>query len=92
MNPLIVNFQKMHKYFNFFYIQSNYKENNVGDESSENEDEDTWSDWKDEDIGISCLFCNHSDKHFHLILGHMKTEHDFDFEIASKDLTFYQKV
>lgn len=72
--------------------QSNYKENNVGDDSSENEDEDTWSDWKDEDIGISCLFCNHSDKHFHLILAHMKTEHDFDFEIASKDLTFYQKV
>ncbi|XP_060818823.1 zinc finger protein 277 [Bombus pascuorum] len=64
----------------------------VGDQSSENEDEDTWSDWNDEGIGISCLFCTYSDKYFHLILTHMKAEHDFDFKIASKDLTFYQKV
>lgn len=75
------------------YKEINYKENDeVGEQSSENEDEDTWSDWNDEGIGISCLFCTYSDKHFHLILTHMKTEHDFDFKIASKDLTFYQKV
>lgn len=64
----------------------------VGDQNSENEDEDTWSDWNDEGIGISCLFCSYSDKHFHFVLVHMKAEHDFDFKIVSKDLTFYQKV
>ncbi|XP_003490408.2 zinc finger protein 277 [Bombus impatiens] len=73
--------------------QNTHTENDVvGDQSSENEDEDTWSDWNDEGIGISCLFCTYSDKHFHRILTHMKAEHDFDFKIASKDLTFYQKV
>ncbi|CAK9825364.1 Zinc finger protein 277 [Anthophora retusa] len=75
------------------YKQSNLAESNgLENQSSENEDEDTWSDWNDEDIGISCLFCSYSDKHFHLILTHMKTDHNFDFKIASKSLTFYQKV
>ncbi|XP_053982205.1 zinc finger protein 277 isoform X2 [Hylaeus volcanicus] len=64
----------------------------VGDQNSENEDEETWSDWNDEDIGITCLFCNYGDKHFHLILAHMKMHHNFDFKDVSKDLTFYQKV
>ncbi|XP_054004861.1 zinc finger protein 277 isoform X2 [Hylaeus anthracinus] len=64
----------------------------VGDQNSENEDEETWSDWNDEDIGITCLFCNYGDKHFYLILAHMKMHHNFDFKDVSKDLTFYQKV
>ncbi|XP_076647036.1 zinc finger protein 277 [Halictus rubicundus] len=72
-------------------VQSNRKEDNtIEDQSSE--DEGTWSDWDDEAIGITCLFCTHIDKHFHMILAHMKTDHDFDFQEASKDLTFYQKV
>ena len=75
------------------YKQTNPRENDgVGEQSSENEEEETWSDWNDEDIGITCLFCNYSDKQFHLILAHMKTDHNFDFKVASKDLTFYQKV
>ncbi|XP_029053222.1 zinc finger protein 277 [Osmia bicornis bicornis] len=70
-----------------------FKEKRAEDQSSENEDEDTWSDWDDDEgVSISCLFCNYNDKHFHLILEHMKTNHDFDFKVASKDLTFYQKV
>lgn len=73
--------------------QSNCKESDVvEDQNSENEDEDTWSDWNDEGIGILCLFCSYSDKHFHQVLTHMRTEHNFDFKVASKDLTFYQKV
>ena len=75
------------------YKQTNPRENDgAGEQSSENEDEETWSDWNDEGVGITCLFCNYSDKQFHLILAHMKTDHDFDFKVASRDLTFYQKV
>ncbi|XP_076181556.1 zinc finger protein 277 isoform X2 [Ptiloglossa arizonensis] len=73
--------------------QINSRENDVvGDQSSENEDEETWSDWNDEGIGITCLFCNYNNKDFHLILAHMKADHNFDFEDASRGLTFYQKV
>nr|XP_031840182.1 zinc finger protein 277 isoform X2 [Nomia melanderi] len=71
--------------------QSNVKKDDaVEDQSSE--DEGTWSDWNDESVRITCLFCTHTDKYFHLILSHMKTEHQFDFQETSKDLTFYQKV
>ncbi|XP_015431962.1 PREDICTED: zinc finger protein 277 [Dufourea novaeangliae] len=71
--------------------QSNSRENDVVEDQS-SEDEETWSDWKDEGIGITCLFCSHTDKQFHFILAHMRTEHDFNFQEESKDLTFYQKV
>ncbi|XP_076632951.1 zinc finger protein 277 isoform X1 [Colletes latitarsis] len=73
--------------------QTNSRENDaIEDQNSENEDEETWSDWNDEDIGITCLFCNCKNKHFHLICTHMETDHDFDFINASRNLTFYQKV
>lgn len=61
--------------------------------SSENEDEEgSWSDWNDESVGITCLFCNYNNKELVYILRHMKKEHSFDFEETVKDLTFYQKV
>ncbi|KYQ48437.1 hypothetical protein ALC60_12493 [Trachymyrmex zeteki] len=61
--------------------------------SSENEDEESsWSDWNDESITITCLFCNYSNNEFTCILRHMKETHSFDFEETVKDLTFYQKV
>ncbi|KAG7203364.1 hypothetical protein KM043_013439 [Ampulex compressa] len=60
--------------------------------SSGNEDEETWSDWNDENDYVTCLFCSRNDKSFNLTILHMKEEHNFDFEAISKDLTFYQKV
>ncbi|KOC69728.1 Zinc finger protein 277, partial [Habropoda laboriosa] len=95
INPNNVEYDKFYinNYLVFYYLKINLPENDVVEnQSSENEDEDTWSDWNDEDIGISCLFCSYNDKHFHLILTHMITDHDFDFKIASQGLTFYQKV
>ncbi|XP_012062275.1 PREDICTED: zinc finger protein 277 [Atta cephalotes] len=60
---------------------------------SENEDEESsWSDWNDESVTITCLFCNYSNNEFTCILRHMKEAHSFDFEETVKDLTFYQKV
>jgi len=65
----------------------------IGGGSSENEDEESsWSDWNDESITITCLFCNYSNNEFTCILRHMKEAHSFDFEETVKDLTFYQKV
>nr|XP_012146711.1 PREDICTED: zinc finger protein 277 [Megachile rotundata]XP_012146712.1 PREDICTED: zinc finger protein 277 [Megachile rotundata]XP_012146713.1 PREDICTED: zinc finger protein 277 [Megachile rotundata]XP_012146714.1 PREDICTED: zinc finger protein 277 [Megachile rotundata] len=73
--------------------QTHFKERRAEDQSSENEDEDTWSDWDDDEgVNISCLFCNYNDKNFHDIFTHMKTNHDFDFKDATKGLTFYHKV
>ncbi|XP_018359068.1 PREDICTED: zinc finger protein 277 [Trachymyrmex cornetzi] len=65
----------------------------IGGGSSENEDEESsWSDWNDESVTITCLFCNYSNNEFTCILTHMKEAHSFDFEETVKDLTFYQKV
>ncbi|XP_018342205.1 PREDICTED: zinc finger protein 277 [Trachymyrmex septentrionalis] len=65
----------------------------IGGGSSENEDEESsWSDWNDESVKITCLFCNYSNNEFTCILSHMKEAHSFDFEETVKDLTFYQKV
>lgn len=65
----------------------------VEDGNSENEDEESsWSDWNDESIGITCLFCNYSNNEFTCILRHMQEAHSFNFEETVKDLTFYQKV
>ena len=59
--------------------------------NSDNEDE-TWSDWKYENVDITCLFCDFTKKVYKDILSHMKVDHDFDFEEITKDLDFYQKV
>ncbi|XP_011250752.2 zinc finger protein 277 isoform X2 [Camponotus floridanus] len=65
----------------------------LGDSSSENEDEETsWSDWSGESIEIICLLCNYGNNEFVYTLRHMKEVHNFDFEETVKDLTFYQKV
>lgn len=73
--------------------QNNPKHSEDIELSSESEgEESSWSDWNDENISILCLFCNHTDIDFTAILQHMKEEHNFDFEEASKNLIFYQKV
>ncbi|XP_077256045.1 zinc finger protein 277 [Temnothorax americanus] len=74
--------------------RANLKTNpDVGGGSSENEDEESsWSDWNDESIGITCLFCNYNSNEFTCVLRHMKETHSFDFEETVRDLTFYQKV
>lgn len=75
------------------FVQANSTTNLDMGGSSENEDEEnSWSDWNDESIGIMCLFCNYSDNEFTCILRHMKEAHSFDFEETVKNLTFYQKV
>ncbi|KAJ8664215.1 hypothetical protein QAD02_005252 [Eretmocerus hayati] len=58
---------------------------------SDNEDED-WSDWNNEDINICCLFCDYRAQDFVGSLQHMKSDHDFDFELSSREFDFYQKV
>lgn len=58
---------------------------------SEDENDD-WSDWNNEKINVTCLFCKHTTQDFSAVLLHMKTDHNFDFEDIVKDLTFYQKV
>ncbi|XP_018045117.1 PREDICTED: zinc finger protein 277 [Atta colombica] len=73
--------------------QANLKTKSDIGGGSENEDEESsWSDWNDESITITCLFCNYSNNEFTCILRHMKEAHSFDFEETVKDLTFYQKV
>lgn len=75
------------------FKQNSEKNLEPGDGNSENEDEESsWSDWNDESIGITCLFCNYKNKEFSYISRHMRDEHSFDFEETVKDLNFYQKV
>lgn len=59
-----------------------------------NDDDSNWSDWEDRDheIEIICLFCSHKEKEFEAVTTHMTNIHGFNFEEASNDLSFYQKV
>ncbi|OXU26081.1 hypothetical protein TSAR_000197, partial [Trichomalopsis sarcophagae] len=58
---------------------------------TDNEEED-WSDWTNENISTTCLFCKESTQDFAKILEHMKSKHKFNFEDETKEFTFYQKV
>ncbi|XP_011496538.1 PREDICTED: zinc finger protein 277 [Ceratosolen solmsi marchali] len=62
------------------------------DSSGFSDNDDNWSDWTNENISITCLFCAHDAQDFTTILQHMMLKHTFDFEDISKEFTFYQKV
>ncbi|KAJ6647420.1 Zinc finger protein [Pseudolycoriella hygida] len=56
-----------------------------------NSDSD-WSDWEGEKQNLNCLFCSINDTDFDIIKNHMKTSHEFDFDVAISGLNFYEKV
>ncbi|XP_063989668.1 zinc finger protein 277 isoform X2 [Diachasmimorpha longicaudata] len=61
-------------------------------ECTDNQDEeDSWADWKEENI-VTCLFCCNKNKEFAEILKHMQFEHNFDFSNETSSLNFYSKV
>lgn len=59
-----------------------------------NRDDSDWSEWEDrnQEMAIICLFCEHKENEFEVLLRHMATIHHFDFDAETKDLNFYQKV
>lgn len=59
---------------------------------SEDEDDCNWSDWVDDEMDITCLFCERKSKNFTNLQEHIKTNHGIDFEEESKELSFYDKV
>eukprot|EP00096_Caligus_rogercresseyi_P008554 TRINITY_DN2755_c0_g1_i1.p1 TRINITY_DN2755_c0_g1~~TRINITY_DN2755_c0_g1_i1.p1 ORF type:complete len:491 (-),score=171.02 TRINITY_DN2755_c0_g1_i1:16-1488(-) len=68
----------------------------TGFESSDEEDENDWSDWKGELIGNGavCLFCEASYGDVKELVGHMMLIHEFDFEKLRSEgkMSFYQQV
>lgn len=58
---------------------------------TDNSDSD-WSDWTEEEIAITCLFCDTSAGKIEAVKKHMKDIHLFDFESEVKSLNFYQRV
>lgn len=60
----------------------------VGDTNSDEE----YSDWKDIQHQIICLFCKYKNPLIEDIYSHLKIEHGFNFKEQSKDLDFYQMV
>lgn len=71
--------------------QRNQNEEQTVFDSDENDD---WSDWNDhdQDVDIICLFCQHKESNFETLIVHMGDAHSFDFDDATKNLSFYQKV
>lgn len=69
------------------------KERSDNGSDNENEDEESsWGDWDGDGVVVMCLLCDWSNQDFSLVLKHMKDEHNFDFEMFTRDLNFYEKV
>lgn len=60
-------------------------------EPSSDQDED-WSDWDEETVQLTCLFCKTKSSDFSSLKEHMLSDHEVDFDESTKDLTFYQKI
>lgn len=54
--------------------------------------DDEYSDWREQDVRIMCLFCKHKETDINLLCQHMDCEHEFSFAEVTKNLDFYQKV
>lgn len=89
--PTIRNPQK--SYLPRDFNESNFDHDDDDKEIFENEDSE-WSEWNehDKEISTTCLFCSHKDKDFSNLLTHMQQIHKFNFEEATVNLNFYQKV
>ncbi|CAD0202470.1 unnamed protein product [Chrysodeixis includens] len=63
-------------------------------ENVSNPDSDPdWSEWTEENgPAITCLLCEHTDKEYNSILGHMAQQHEFSFAKATEQMDFYHKV
>lgn len=53
---------------------------------------DGWSEWEEEQLAITCLYCQDTHSEFSGIITHMKVAHNFDFDIFVMPYNFYQKV
>ncbi|KAH1011932.1 hypothetical protein HUJ04_001201 [Dendroctonus ponderosae] len=51
-----------------------------------------YSDWTEASGQITCLYCAHCETDMGAIFDHIKTQHNFDFARATKELDFYQKI
>lgn len=59
---------------------------------SDDDNESNWSDWEEDEMDITCLFCEFKTKDFARVKEHMKTEHTVNFEQESRKLSFYDRV
>lgn len=91
------------KTYDRFYIV-NYLEVDKTWEDVQNEDDryalphgqqntdEEYSDWKEMQDEINCLFCDKKEDNINTLCLHMEADHDFDFVENTKQLDFYQKI
>lgn len=70
--------------------KTNGKENI--DVNLERDSDSDWSDWQGDEMEVICLFCPHKEKDFTILKDHMNGEHNINFDIEVKDLSFYERV
>ncbi|XP_055531284.1 zinc finger protein 277 [Wyeomyia smithii] len=58
---------------------------------SDDSDSD-WSDWYGEEQQTTCLFCSIAKSRVEELKTHMKSMHNFDFDLQVAGLSFYQRV
>lgn len=62
------------------------------DEKLESDHEEDWSDWDEENIQLTCLYCKFKNSDFTDLKAHMSAEHRVNFDEETKNFTFYQKI
>lgn len=68
------------------------KKPNTTKDIPEDDNDSNWSDWEEDEVDITCLFCERKSKDFTVLKEHIKTDHSLDFERESKKLSFYDRV
>lgn len=56
------------------------------------DNEEDWSDWDEETVQLTCLYCEFKCSDFTGLKGHMLYDHEINFDALTKDYTFYQKI
>jgi len=54
--------------------------------------DEEYSDWNEEEIQVTCLFCPSKMTDINDINNHMIERHNFNFKIITESLDFYQQV
>lgn len=88
----LINYRSQHqkKYYGAEAKQQEKNQNIIKDVSED--DNDSWSDWAEDEADITCLFCERKSKDFNVLKEHIKTDHNLNFEREARKLSFYDRV
>ncbi|XP_059485528.1 zinc finger protein 277 [Neocloeon triangulifer] len=92
INPNDTEFDKYY-IVNYLEIGKTWKEVEEEQDGPTGAEEESWSDWCEEDEAakLTCLFCDHQAKHLQALNCHSQVQHD-GFSLENINLSFYLQV